>query len=400
MQPKSPRDLGPSPTHLNRPVQSGSRSAIELAVVYPAASPAEANARLGGLEPGYVYQRDSHPNADDLAERCRELHRAERAAITSCGMSALALAQLALLRSGDHVVVSSLMYGKTIALLTSEAERLGIRSTVVDTNDLAATAAAVVPETRLLVCETISNPLMRVADVPALAKLAKERSFALLVDNTFASPVVCRPLEWGADLVMESMTKIMNGHSDAMLGLLCGREIYWERVHKALTTWGLAAAPFDCWLVERGLGTLYLRVVAASRTAERLAAALRTSPAIAAVHYPGLPDHPDQQLASQLFVAEGGRPLFGHMLSFELKGGLPAAERLISGLKQIHFCPSLGELATTLSHPTSTSHRGMTPQAREGLGIRDGLIRLSVGLESPEFIENELFGVLRTLDAT
>lgn len=399
MRPTSPRDLCPAPTHLNRPAQSGSRSAIELAVVYPAASPAEADARLGGLQAGYVYQRDSHPNADDLAERCRELHRAERAAITSCGMSALALAQLALLRSGDHVVVSSLMYGKTITLLTSEAERLGINSTVVDTNDLAATAAAVAPETRLLVCETISNPLMRVADVPALAKLAKERGFALLVDNTFASPIVCQPLELGADLVMESMTKIMNGHSDAMLGLLCGREKHWERVHKALTTWGLAAAPFDCWLVERGLGTLYLRVVAASRSAERLAAALRTSPAIAAVHYPGLPDHPDHQLASQLFVADGGRPLFGHMLSFELKGGLPAAERLISGLKQIHFCPSLGELATTLSHPASTSHRGMTAQAREGLGIRDGLIRLSVGLESPEFLENELFSVLRTLDA-
>lgn len=399
MRPTSPRDLCPAPTHLNRPVQTGSRSAIELAVVYPASSPAEADARLGGREPGYVYQRDSHPNADDLAERCRELHQAERAAITSCGMSALALAQLALLRAGDHVVVSSLMYGKTITLLTSEAERLGIRSTIVDTNDLTATAEAVAPETRLLVCETISNPLMRVADIPALSSLAKERGFALLVDNTFASPVVCRPMDWGADLVMESMTKIMNGHSDAMLGLLCGREKYWERVHKALTTWGLTAAPFDCWLVERGLGTLYLRVVAASRTAERLSEALRTSPAVAAVHYPGLTDHPDHQLGCQLFVKDGGRPLFGHMLSFELKGGLSAAERLISGLKQIHFCPSLGELATTLSHPASTSHRGMTPQAREGLGIRDGLIRLSVGLESPEFLENELFGVLQTLDA-
>lgn len=394
------RDLCPSPTHLQRPPQAGSRPAIELAVVYPTGSPAEADARLGGMEPGYVYQRDAHPNADDLARRCAELHRAERAAITSSGMSALALAQLALLRAGDHVVVSSLMYGKTIALLTTEAERLGIRSTLVDTTDLAATAAAVTPETRILVCETISNPLMRVADLRQLAELARQRQFALLVDNTFASPIVCRPLEWGADLAMESMTKIMNGHSDAMLGLLCGRERHWERMHRALTTWGLAAAPFDCWLVDRGLGTLYLRVVAACRTAERLALALQSSPGVAAVHYPGLTGHPDHQLAKDLFASENGRPLFGHMLAFELQGGLSAAERLISGLQHIHFCPSLGELATTLSHPASTSHRGMTPSARRSLGIGDGLIRLSVGLESPEFLENELLETIRTLDAS
>lgn len=393
------RDLCPQPSHLQRPPQAGSRSAIELAVVYPAASPAEADARLGGLEAGYVYQRDAHPNADDLARRCGELHRAERTAITSCGMSALALATLAMLRAGDHVVVSSLMYGKNITLLTSEAERLGIHSTVVDTTDLAATAAALTPATRLLVCETISNPLMRVADLPALVSLAAGQGTALLVDNTFASPIVCRPLDWGADLVLESMTKIMNGHSDAMLGMLAGSAKHWERMHRALTTWGFGAAPFDCWLVERGLGTLHLRVVAASRTAERLAVRLMESPGVTAVHYPGLPGHPDHHLATRLFSVEAERPLFGHMLSFELRGGLSAAERLISRLKHIHFCPSLGELATTLSHPASTSHRGLTSAARESLGIGDGLIRLSVGLESPEFVENELLSALRTLDA-
>ncbi len=394
------RDLCPRPTHLHRTPQPGSRPAIELAVVYPAASPEQADARLGGLESGYVYQRDAHPNADDLARRCGELHRAERTAITSCGMSALALATLALLRQGDHVVVSSLMYGKNITLLTKEAERLGIRSTVVDTTDLKATAAALEPTSRMLVCETISNPLMRVADLPALVTLASEQGTADLVDNTFASPIVCRPLEWGADLVMESMTKIMNGHSDAMLGMLAGSNKQWERVHQALTTWGLAAAPFDCWLVDRGLGTLHLRVVAASRTADRLARALTESPAISAVHYPGLPEHPDHQLAARLFATEDNQPLFGHMLSFELRGGLPAAERLIARLRHVHFCPSLGELATTLSHPASTSHRGLTASARRNLGIGDGLIRLSVGLESPEFLENELLTALQTLDAT
>jgi cystathionine beta-lyase/cystathionine gamma-synthase len=351
------------------------------------------------MEAGYVYQRDAHPNADDLARRCGELHHGERTAITSCGMSALALAALALLRAGDHVVVSSLMYGKNITLLTSEAERLGIRSTVVDTTDLAATEAALAPTSRLLVCETISNPLMRVADLPALVDLAAGQGTVVLVDNTFASPVVCRPLDWGADLVMESMTKIMNGHSDAMLGMLSGSVLHWERVHRAMTTWGLAAAPFDCWLVDRGLGTLHLRVVTASRTAERLARRLVESPAVSAVHYPGLPEHPDHELAARLFVRENGQPLFGHMLSFELRGGLAAAERLISRLEHIHFCPSLGELATTLSHPASTSHRGLTPDQREALGIGGGLIRLSVGLESPEFLENELLSTLQTLDA-
>lgn len=368
-----------------------------MAVVYPSRSPQEAELRLGGKEPGYVYQRDAHPNADALAERCRLLHAAEAAAITSCGMSSLSLALLATCRQGDHLLASSLMYGKTLALLTGEAARLGIESSLVDTTDLAATQAALRPQTRLLVCETISNPLMRVADLASLAELSRKAGAKLLVDNTFASPIVCRPLEWGADLVMESLTKIMNGHSDAMLGMLCGRQEAWERVDQVLTTWGFGAAPFECWLVDRGMGTLYLRVLTACRTAERLARMLQQQPAVSRVHYPGLDSNPQQLLSQSQFSTPAG-PLYGHMLSFEIRGDSEQVARLMRHLPNIHFCASLGELATTLSHPASTSHRTLPREQRERQGIPDGLIRLSIGLESPEFLESELIQGLRTLD--
>jgi cystathionine beta-lyase/cystathionine gamma-synthase len=184
-----------------------------------------------------------HPNAELLAEKCRELHGAPRAAIAASGMGALALALVSQCRQGDHIVAGSQMYGRSLLLFNEEARRLGIETTTVDTCDSKATAAAFTSATKLLVVETITNPLLRVADLRELAELAHRRGARLLVDNTLASPVLCRPLELGADLVLESLTKIMNGHSDVLLGLLCGREEAWERVPTALSTWGWSAAP-------------------------------------------------------------------------------------------------------------------------------------------------------------
>ncbi len=336
---------------------------------------------LSGREAGYAYRRDGHPNADALAEKCRQLHSAERAAVAASGMAALALALLSQARQGDHVVASDQLYGKSLTLFTQEAPRLGIDCSVVDTCDVRAVQAACRPNTRLILVETISNPRLRVADVAALAQVADGCGARLLVDNTFASPLVCRPLELGAALVQESLTKIMNGHSDVLLGLLAGRQDAWERVPGVLSTWGWTAAPFDCWLAARGLATLHLRAERASSNALRAAERLRGRPGVAGVDYPGLSEHPDHALAVRQF---GER--FGSIVTFHLAGGRAAADRFLAGAKQIPFCPSLGELHTTLSHPASTSHRGLSPEGRAKLGISEGTIRLSVGTESPEFV--------------
>lgn len=365
---------------------------IYLSSVYECSDPAQADAMLGGKQSGYVYARDGHPNADMLADKCRQLHGTQRAAITSSGMSALALALLSQVSPGDHLVVSNQLYGRSHALLCGEASRLGIASTVVDTCDLNAVRRAMTPKTRLVVAETISNPLLRVADLAALAEVAGASGAALLADNTFAGPVICRPHDLGATWIMESLTKTMNGHSDVVLGLLCGPESQWQRVPGVQSTWGLAASPFDCWLALRGLGTLAVRMERACDNALAVAEFLSGASAVEQVHYPGLSTHPDHALARRQF---GDR--FGSIVTFALRGGTPAATAFITAAHDIPFCPSLGELSTTLSHPESTSHRALSAEQRAALGITGGTIRLSVGIESSgaiiEALERGLAGV-------
>jgi cystathionine beta-lyase/cystathionine gamma-synthase len=296
-----------------------------------------------------------------------------------------------MLKPGDHVVLSRRLYGKSRFLVTHEAARLGIESTLVDPCNLAEVAAAMKGNTRLLIIETIANPLLEVADVAGLAKIAHERGARLLVDNTFATPIVFRPLEHGADLVLESLTKMMNGHSDVMLGLLCGREEIWERMPGVLSAWGLTASPFDCWLAFRGLTTLQVRMERACNNALRAAEILVSRHEVEQVFYPGLPAHGTHELAVRQF---GER--FGSIISFRLRGGRAAADAFIAAAREIPFCPSLGEASTTLSHPETTSHRGLSAEERNRLGIDGGVIRLSVGIESPEFICESLE---RALDA-
>ncbi|HEX5443664.1 MAG TPA: PLP-dependent transferase, partial [Pirellulales bacterium] len=237
--------------------------------------------------------------------------------------------------------------------------------------------------------ETISNPVLRVANLAALAELAHACGAALVADNTLAGPAVCRPLEWGADWVIESLTKSMNGHSDVVLGLLCGASARWERVPAVLSTWGLASAPMDCWLALRGMGTLAVRVERACANAQAVAEALIRSDKVSAVHYPGLAAHPDHALARRQF---GER--FGSMVTFTLGGGLDAARAFITAVEEIPFCPSLGELSTTLSHPESTSHRGIPAADRAALQITGGTIRLSVGIESTATVVERVRGGL------
>lgn len=363
-------ELPPQPTDPASPP-------IYLASVYRCASPAQAEQLLTGELAGSVYSRDGHPNAALLAQKCRELHRAEQATVCSSGMAALALAAVSLLKNGDHVVVGNQVYGRSSQLFSEELPRLGVACTTVDTCDLAATAAVMRPATRLVVAETITNPLLRVSDIRALADMAHENAALLLIDNTLATPIVCQPLLWGADLVVESLTKLMSGHSDVLLGLLCGKAEAWTRVAAAQSTWGWSTSPFDCWLALRGIGTLALRAERAISNAANAAEFLRQHEKVAHVDYPGLRSHADHALSSRQF---GGR--FGNMVTFHLRGELREAERFITAAQSIPFCPSLGDLRTTLSHPASTSHRSLTPEARGQLGIGPATIRLSMGIES------------------
>ncbi len=393
-----PDDICPRPSHVP-PLSTRPHSPpIYLTSVWECDSPEQADALLGGAgyrdadasrspgtrspEIGHVYQRDSQPNADLLAAKCRALHGAERGVVTSSGTSALSVALLALMKQGDEAVVGSRVYGKTLTLFGSEAARLGIQAKVVDTLDLKAVEGALTERTRLLVVETIANPLLQVADLRALADLAHRRGALLLVDNTFASPIVCRPLELGADLVMESLTKTMNGHSDVILGFLGGKAEHWGRVPGVISTWGFNPPPFECWLALRGLATAHLRIERACENALVIAEALAKRPEIARVDYPGLATNKDRSLAERQFA----RGRFGTMVTFHLRGGRSGADAFIAAAKEIPFCPSLGELSTTLSHPETTSHRGLTAEQRASLDITGGTIRLSVGTESQEHL--------------
>jgi cystathionine beta-lyase/cystathionine gamma-synthase len=377
-----PDDFLPRPDRVPLLATHPHATPIYLTSVWECESPAQADAMLGGQEPGFVYQRDGHPNAVALAHKLNELEQAPHGAVVASGMAAISAALLATTGQGDHVVAASRVYGKTLQLLQGEASRLGITLSVVDTNDLAAVSAAMTPRTKLVLAETIANPLLQVADLAALAEIAHRGGARLLVDNTFASPLVCRPMELGADFVMESLTKTLNGHSDVLLGYLGGRTDIWPRVKQVISAWGFSASPFDCWLAARGLATAHLRIERASHNAQRVAEFLTQRREIERVDYPGLASNEHHRLARKQVACHGNDCLFGTMVAFQLKGGRPAADKFIAAADDIPFCPSLGELSTTLSHPETTSHRGLTPEARAALGITGGTIRLSVGTET------------------
>jgi cystathionine beta-lyase/cystathionine gamma-synthase len=340
---------------------------------------------------GYIYQRDAHPNADMLADKIRRLHDATWALVTGSGMQALSLAVLSELSANEHVVVSSQLYGRSLRLLTQQLPKLGIRTSVVDTFDVASVQAAIEPDTRWLVVETLTNPMLRIANLDRLARLAHDSHLRLLVDNTFATPCLCQPLRHGADLVWESVSKMMNGHSDVMLGALCGCDERLAHYRETLSSWGLTSSPFDCWLALRGLGTMHLRVQRACQNASELSERLSRHPMVEWVVYPRLPDHPDRALVDSLFT--GG--MAGNMVTFTIRGGRTVVDAMIRASRKIPFCPSLGDLATTLSHPASTSHRGLDASQRQQLGITDGTIRLSVGTESVDGIWQGLDESLR-----
>jgi cystathionine beta-lyase/cystathionine gamma-synthase len=338
-----------------------------------------------GEEAGFIYARDAHPNARHLAALLANSEGASWAVVCSSGMAALSALLLANLSQGERVVASNRLYGRTTQLLLEELSRFGVHATFVDTSDLSSVEKALDTPARVLLVETLSNPLLRLSDIETLTRLAHSRGVRLAVDNTFATPVLTRPLDLGADWVMESLTKMIGGHSDVTLGLLCGTGDQLAEVNRVVSIWGLASNPFDCWLAERGLATLPLRMQAACGNAAALADWLALQPGVTRVIYPGRSDHPDHAVASRLL--RGG---YGNMLCFELAGGREAVNHFLHQAGGIPFSPSLGNTTTTCSHPATTSHRYTSPAEKKRQGIGDGLIRLSVGVEELVAIKAEL----------
>ena len=340
-----------------------------------------------GRSPGYIYARDAHPNAHHLAANLARLESAAWGVVCGSGMASLSAAFLGLISAGDTVVTSSRLYGRTTKLLRQEFHRFGVKTVVADTCDPDATRSAVeTHRPRVLFAETQSNPMCRVADVPALAEIARAHGAKLVIDNTFITPVLYRPLEHGADLVMESLTKMIGGHSDVTLGFLAGNDPeLLPGITQIVSTWGLASNPFDCWQADRGLLTLDVRMRSATANAAALADWLASRPGVSQVVYPGRPDHPDHAVATRLFPAG-----CGNMLCFELAGGRDAVNRFLRSAPGVPFSPSLGHTHTTVSYPSGTSHRYDSPAEKRRQGITDGLVRVSVGCEPFEELRKEM----------
>lgn len=343
-----------------------------------------------GHETGYLYTRDGNPNHDAFAGDMARLERAEAAFVAASGMGAFTAAVLAHVASGDHIVAARVLYGRTSQLLQHLQSAFGIGVTFVDATDPGAFSRAVTPRTKLAVVESISNPLLEVADVPAIAESLGE--IPLLVDSTFSTPCLLRPLEHGAALVFHSASKYLNGHGDVMLGVVAGRQSVIRRCRELASLFGVNSNPFECWLASRGLRTLPLRMERVSNSALQIARFLQSLPGVTRVYYPGLPEHSSHAVAKKLLTTG-----FGGMLSLELEGGRPAVTRLFRALgDRIPFSPTLADARTTFSYPAGTSHKFMTTEQRQQAGIGDGLVRVSIGLESAAELQHELTEGIRT----
>jgi cystathionine beta-lyase/cystathionine gamma-synthase len=331
------------------------------------------------------------PTQTALHGKLAALESAEAAVATSSGMAAISTALLTVLAPGDHLLTQDCLYGGTHDLLTTELKQLGIAVDFVDADDPASWPRLVRPNTRAIYVETISNPLMRVPDLDAIVELARSHGLVSLIDNTFATPVNFRPLERGFDLVLHSCTKYLNGHSDIVAGAAIGSKTWIERITHRLNHLGGSLDPHACFLLDRGLKTLVLRVRHQCASALVISRALEAHPAIRKVNYPGLPSHPQHARATRLLGGITG------MLSFELTGGAAAADAFMKQTTLPIVAPSLGGAESLLTRPAVTSHAGMTPSDRLAIGITDGLIRMSVGLEACDEILEDL---LHALDAS
>ncbi len=332
-----------------------------------------------GTEAGLLYTRYGNtPNLQRVQKRLALLEGAEDALVLASGMGATACAMLALLRPGDHLLASAQIYGGTLRLFTEEFTRIGVDVTLVDPFEPRVWRKRMRKETRAVFVETPINPSCRVIDLRPISYLTKEGGIALVVDSTFASPVNFRPLEHGADVVIHSATKYLNGHHDAMCGVVAGTEPYIQEVLQKMMLWGQAPDPFAVWLLERGLKTLDVRIRRQNDNAMRIATWCAGRKEIRKVHYPGLVDHPDHDVARTLLDGYGG------MMAIELAGGAKAADRFLRRLRLFVHAASLGGVDSLVSEPRFTSHARMTSEERARAGVPDGFIRMSIGLEEAD----------------
>jgi O-succinylhomoserine sulfhydrylase len=352
---------------------------------YVFASAAEAAARFGGDVGGNIYSRFTNPTVAAFEERLAALEGGESCVATASGMSAILAMCLGLLQTGDHMVSSRSIFGSTTVLFNKYLSRCGIKTSYVPLADLDAWAAAIQPNTRLLFVETPSNPLTEMGDIRALADLARAHGCLLAVDNCFCTPALQRPLALGADLVIHSATKYLDGQGRCLGGAVVGdRKRVGEDIFGVLRTAGPTMSPFNAWVFLKGLETLELRMLAHSRAAAELADWLVGRAGVAKVHYPGLPTHPQHHLVGSQQRGGGG------IVAFDVEGGREAAWRVIDATRMLSITANLGDTKTTITHPASTTHGRLTPDERAAAGIGEGLIRIAVGLEDPLDIQADL----------
>ncbi|MHB1085912.1 MAG: O-succinylhomoserine sulfhydrylase [Thiobacillus sp.] len=347
-------------------------------------SAAEAAARFKGEQPGPIYARFTNPTVSMMEERLAALEGAERCVAFASGMAAILATVMGLMKAGEHVVASRSIFGSTVQLFSNILGRFGIETTYVSPTDPAEWRAAVKSNTKLFFVESPSNPLTEVSDIRALADIAHEAGAWLAVDNCFCSPVLQKPLELDADIVIHSATKYLDGQGRVLGGAVLGSQALMDGVYTFLRTAGPTLSAFNAWVILKGLETLSIRMDAHSKNALALAQWLEAQPQIARVLYPGLPSHPQHKLAMVQQKTGGG------IVAFEIKGGKDAAWKLIDATRMLSITANLGDTKTTITHPASTTHSRLTQEQRDTAGISDGLVRIAVGLESIADIQADL----------
>jgi len=353
-------------------------------------SAAQGAARFSGTEAGYKYTRLGNPTICALEDCVAQLEGGVAGLATATGMAAISTVFMTFLGAGLHLVSTGSVYGPTRTLIEREFSRFNVESSFIDTSDIANVKKAVKANTKLVYIETPANPTLAISDIAACAKIAHAAGALLVVDNTFCSPMLQKPLEFGADIVLHSMTKFLNGHADVVAGILvCKDPAVIAKMKGVLVQMGATMDPHQAWLVLRGIKTLSMRVNAAQENAMKLAIDIGKHPAVAWVKYPGLPSHPQFELAKKQMNG------FGAMISFELKGGVAAGQILMDSVKVCTLAVSLGGIETLIQHPASMTHASMGSENRKAAGITDGLVRLSVGCESYQDLREDL---MRSLD--
>lgn len=347
-------------------------------------SAAQAAARFGNQEPGNIYARFTNPTVTAFQERLAALEGAEFCVATASGMAAITSCVMGLLSAGDHIVSSKSLFGSTVQLFNTIFSRFGIETSYVELSDPAAWEAAVRPNTKLFFLETPSNPLTETADIAAIAAVAHRHGALLAVDNCFCTPALQKPLQLGADIVIHSATKYLDGQGRVLGGAVLGQRQLLEPVFGFLRTAGPTLSAFNAWVILKGLETLQLRMEAHSRNALELARWLEAQPQVSRVFYPGLESHPQHALAMRQQRAGGG------IVTFEVKGGKEAAWRVVDATRLISITANLGDVKSTITHPASTTHGRITPEARAAAGITDGMLRVAVGLESIDDLKADL----------